>query len=296
MRRAHALLVIAIALLGIVVIRQWESKIQQHRLGLDMVPGIDESGQVKEYSCECEPEEILTTEMMQLVDLQSQAGGLSQHTEDVKPPGQMEIAVPSGRTEIIKPAGRIDIVVDTVDRTLTLCSDGKAYQRFPIAVGKSSTPSPPGQWQVASKGTWSGGFGTRWLGLNMPWGKYGIHGTNKPWQIGGVVSAGCIRMFNHDIELVFNWIPIGTQVVIIGNPFGPLRNPRRELGPGERGPDVLAVQKRLEMLGFDPGMKDGMYGEATINAVRKFQEAYSMRVTGVVTNEVYDALGLYLFE
>lgn len=289
-------MVIAVILLGIAVIWQRESGTRREELGLDMAPGIDEPGPVKEYSCDCEPEEILTPEMMQLAESQFQAGEPSGPTEALELFWQMEIADPSGQTEIIKPTGRIDIVVDTVDRTLTVFSDGRPYRKFPVAVGKSSTPSPPGQWQVVSKGAWSGGFGTRWLGLNMPWGKYGIHGTNKPWQIGDLVSAGCIRMLNHDVELIYDWIPIGTQVVIIGNCFGPLRNPRREIGPGERGPDVLAVQKRLKMMGFDPGAQDGMYEQSTIDAVKEFQKGHSMRITGVVTDEVYDALGLFLFE
>ena len=46
---------------------------------------------------------------------------------------------------------------------------------------------------------WGGGFGTRWLGLNVPWGIYGIHGTNQPWSIGTQASAGCIRMFNRHV-------------------------------------------------------------------------------------------------
>lgn len=269
MRRFCAMLVIV--LLGLAVVWQWQGRIKEEELGLDMTRGHDEQDSIEEYSCDCEPEEDLTPEMMELAALQLE-------------------------TEVEKPSGRIDIIVDTADRTLTICSDGKAYRQFPVAVGKPSTPSPPGQWQVVSKGAWSGGFGTRWLGLNMPWGKYGIHGTNKPWQIGDWVSGGCIRLFNHDIELIFDWIPVGTQVVITGNSFGPLRNPRRELGPGERGPDVLAVQKRLKMLGFDPGPENGMYEESAIEAVKKFQKAHSMRITGVVTNEVYDALGLLLFE
>ncbi|NLB73780.1 MAG: L,D-transpeptidase family protein [Firmicutes bacterium] len=281
MHRFCALMVIAVVILGTAVMWQWESGIKKKELGLHTAPEIDEPGPVKEYSCDCEPEDDLTQEMLQLA---------------AKPSLQMDIPSPSGQTEITRPAGRIDIVVDTVERTLTVFSDGKAYRKFPVAVGKPSTPSPPGQWQVVSKGEWSGGFGTRWLGLNMPWGKYGIHGTNKPWQIGGFVSGGCIRMLNHDVELIFDWIPMGTHVVIIGNPFGPLRDPRREIGPGERGPDVLAVQTRLKMLGFDPGAQDGMYEQTTIDAVKEFQKANSMSATGVVTDEVYDALGLPLFE
>jgi L,D-transpeptidase ErfK/SrfK len=271
-RRISALLIIAIALLGLAALWQWQHGIKEEESGPDMVPGNDEGDPVKEYSCNCEPDEVRAPEMLK------------------------EVATPSSQSEMKRPSGRIDIVVDTVDRTLTICVDGKLYREFPVAVGKPSTPSPPGQWQVVSKGAWSGGFGTRWLGLDMPWGKYGIHGTNKPWQIGDLVSGGCIRLFNHDVELIYDWIPIGTQVVITGNPFGPLRNPRRELGPGEHGPDVLAAQKRLKMLGFDPGAENGMYEQASIDAVKRFQEAHSMRVTGVVTDEVYNMLGLLLFE
>ncbi len=194
------------------------------------------------------------------------------------------------------PPGNVEIVIDTVECTLTVLSDGKPYKQFHVAVGKPSTPSPQGQWKVASKGAWSGGFGTRWMGLDVPWGKYGIHGTNKPWYIGDAVSGGCIRMFNHDVELIFEWVPLGTPVVICGNPFGPLRNPRREMGPGERGTDVLAVQRRLRMLGLDPGPENGMYEQPTIDAVKAFQRSRGIRVTGVVTPDTYDALGLYLFE
>lgn len=203
---------------------------------------------------------------------------------------------PVAQGPVPPPPGRVEIVIDTTDRTLTMLSDGKPYKRFPVAVGKPSTPTPQGQWEVTSKGMWSGGFGTRWIGLNMPWGKYGIHGTNKPWYIGDAVSGGCIRMFNHDVELIFEWVAIGTPVVITGHPFGPLRNPRRELGPGERGPDVLAVQRRLRMLGFDPKAEDGMYEESTSEAVKAFQRSRGLKPTGVVTPDTYDALGLYLFE
>lgn len=273
MHRFRALSVVVIVILGLLIMWQLQTGIKKEELGLGMVPEAPESGPEKEYSCNCEPETDLTSE-----------------AEEAKPSSQ------SNQGEVQRPAGRIDIVVDTVDRTLTVFSDRKVYRQFPAAVGKPSTPSPPGQWQVVSKGAWSGGFGTRWLGLNMPWGKYGIHGTNKPWQIGDWVSAGCIRLLNDHVELLYDWIPIGTQVVITGNPFGVLRNPRRELGTGERGPDVLVAQKRLRILGFSPGGEDGMYGPSTIDAVKEFQEAHSMRITGIVTDEVYDALGLYLFE
>ncbi len=41
---------------------------------------------------------------------------------------------------------------------------------------------------------------------------YRIHGTNDLESIGNSGSAGCIRMFNHDIIHLFELVPIGTRV------------------------------------------------------------------------------------
>jgi Putative peptidoglycan binding domain/CHAP domain len=48
------------------------------------------------------------------------------------------------------------------------------------------------------------------------------------------------------------------------------------------GPDVLAVQRRLARLGFDPGPLDGRYGPATDHAVRRFQASAGLDVDGIV--------------
>ncbi|MGA7003946.1 MAG: L,D-transpeptidase, partial [Pseudolabrys sp.] len=40
-----------------------------------------------------------------------------------------------------------------------------------------------------------------------------IHGTNKPGSIGGLVSAGCIRMHNRDITDLYGRVLVGTRVV-----------------------------------------------------------------------------------
>jgi hypothetical protein len=48
------------------------------------------------------------------------------------------------------------------------------------------------------------------------------------------------------------------------------------------GPDVLAVQRRLGALGFDPGPLDGAYGPATERAVRAFQASAGLEADGVV--------------
>ncbi len=50
-------------------------------------------------------------------------------------------------------------------------------------------------------------------------GSYLIHGTHKPYGIGMRVSAGCVRMYPEDIEMLFEQVPVGTQVHIINQPI-----------------------------------------------------------------------------
>ncbi len=64
-------------------------------------------------------------------------------------------------------------------------------------------------------------------GPNNPFGKYAlrigtseylIHGTNKRFGIGMRASSGCIRMYDHDIEWLYNNIAIGTVIKILEQP------------------------------------------------------------------------------
>jgi lipoprotein-anchoring transpeptidase ErfK/SrfK len=51
--------------------------------------------------------------------------------------------------------------------------------------------------------------------LTLAGGQYAIHGTNTPGSIGGFVSYGCIRMYNHDITDLFARVDVGTPVVVV---------------------------------------------------------------------------------
>lgn len=42
-----------------------------------------------------------------------------------------------------------------------------------------------------------------------------LHGTSEPDSIGGAVSSGCIRLFNHDIIDLYNRVPLGTHVTVL---------------------------------------------------------------------------------
>lgn len=110
-----------------------------------------------------------------------------------------------------RPALKIAIIKSA--RTLTLFQGNEPARSYPIAIGKPSTPTPVGNYVVATKIPNPGGvLGTRWLGLNYD--AYGIHGTNRPWLIGRMVSNGCVRLHNAHVEELFSLVQIGTPVII----------------------------------------------------------------------------------
>ncbi|MBT9134920.1 MAG: putative L,D-transpeptidase YkuD [Firmicutes bacterium] len=190
-----------------------------------------------------------------------------------------------------RPPGELSITVNISSRTLVLLVNERVWRTYPSAVGKTSTPTPVGEWAIIQKGTdWGGGFGTRWLGLNVPWGIYGIHGTNKPGSIGGAASAGCIRMHNRDVEELYRLVPIGTRVLIIG-PFVK-KNVHSLQRIGHSGQDVQQVQAALRGQGFDAGFLDGRFGATTAAAVKSLQALYGLTPTGRADHNVLLLLGL----
>ncbi len=189
------------------------------------------------------------------------------------------------------PPGERRITVDVNRLVLTLYVEDEVIKKYPIAIGKWRTPTPIGEFVIISKDYAPGGaFGTRWMGLNVPWGGYGIHGTNKPWSIGSAASAGCIRMFNEDVEELFELVTVKTQVEIIGEePGGDIT---RALKIGDMGHDVQVLQLYLRRGAFDAGPLDGRFGARVEAAVREMQKLYGLSPTGRVgVNELY-VLGL----
>jgi len=45
---------------------------------------------------------------------------------------------------------------------------------------------------------------------------YRIHGTTEPWTIGHAVSNGCIRMVNDHVIDLYDRVPVGASVVVMG--------------------------------------------------------------------------------
>lgn len=124
------------------------------------------------------------------------------------------------------------IVVNKTKKILTLYNGDQVINKYPVALGTSKTPTPSAKASIsnlAKNPAWGGmggkykptaaddpnnPLGERWMGLKIPgMTGYGIHGTIRPWEIGGYVSNGCIRMFNYDIETyVFPLMQKGSPV------------------------------------------------------------------------------------
>lgn len=56
------------------------------------------------------------------------------------------------------------------------------------------------------------------------------------------------------------------------------------------GPMVALLQQTLNELGYDAGPVDGIFGEQTLSALKKFQQNNSLTVNGVVWPETWEAL------
>ena len=194
-------------------------------------------------------------------------------------------------------ANAYSIHVDVAQKRLTLFCGDALIKSYPVATGTWDTPTPVGVFTITHR--FSGemcGFGTCFLGLNVPWGNYGIHGTNKPESIGYAASHGCIRMQVRDAEELYRLVPNGTKVVIENGPWGELGGTLRTLKNGDRSQHVLAVQRKLRALGFYQGTPDGIFGAGTQRAVDAARQAYWLSDNGLVDWSLYQKLGLTPFE
>jgi lipoprotein-anchoring transpeptidase ErfK/SrfK len=138
---------------------------------------------------------------------------------------------PNGRTgwvagerlQWIRFARRVMLDLDLSQRRLRVRRDGRTVRSFPVGIGTPSAPTPSGRFYLAAAwrpteplyGRWAietsaGASITDWPGGGV----IGIHGTNRPWLIGGAVSHGCIRMRNADILRLRRWAKPGTRLLI----------------------------------------------------------------------------------
>lgn len=136
---------------------------------------------------------------------------------------------PAMKLKVLK--GPFHAVVDLKERELTVHYHGYYVAKYPIGIGKDGK-TPIGKHKIDDKlinptythtdertgrqtkipfGDPANPLGTRWLSIGR---SFGIHGTNDPRSIGKAESAGCVRMHNTDAEWVYDFLTVGSEVII----------------------------------------------------------------------------------
>ncbi|UYZ23928.1 L,D-transpeptidase [Mesobacillus jeotgali] len=127
-------------------------------------------------------------------------------------------------------AGGDLIIINKSINQLAYYKNNKLVKTFKVGTGRKASYTPEGKFKIVNKiknrpyysGKIPGGdprnpLGDRWLGLNArgTWGTtYAIHGNNNPKSIGGYVSAGCIRMYDNEVQWLYDQVKVNTPVVI----------------------------------------------------------------------------------
>ena len=199
----------------------------------------------------------------------------------------------STEESITLPKGKKSIIINLYSRRLVLYVDGKPIKSYPVTIGKPESKSPVGEWIIKNKYVRTDSnspLGSRWMGLNVPWGVYGIHGTNKPWEIGMAASMGCIRLHNEYAEELFEFVSIKTRVKIIGRRDSV--RVKEKLRPGQKGHQVMELQIKLRKLDYDPGNLDGYYDLNTENAVKDLEYQFGLNKDGIADINILYLLNL----
>ena len=188
------------------------------------------------------------------------------------------------------------ILVDVESSKLYLLDNGKLIKEYSCSGGKWNTPSPIGTWEIIQKAKWGEGFGGSWLGLNVPWGNFGIHGTLDIYSVGWASSHGCIRMNNDEVAELYKFIPIGTRVTIVDGVYGAFGKGFRNLKSGMYGSDVMQIQEKLKDLGYFNGTPNGKFGAETEKAVQKYCETNGLYLRKTIDVELQKHMGFTLID
>jgi N-acetylmuramoyl-L-alanine amidase len=110
-------------------------------------------------------------------------------------------------------------------------------------------------------------------------------------QLFGESTEGTVRGFQQERGLLVDglvgpdtWDELVEAGYALGDRVLYLRS------PSIRGDDVRALQRRLNLLGFDPGREDGIFGDQTGKAVHDFQLNVGLRSDGIAGPTTLEAL------
>jgi lipoprotein-anchoring transpeptidase ErfK/SrfK len=117
-----------------------------------------------------------------------------------------------------------ELRVSLASRELELVRGNETLVKVPAAVGRSTSPTPPGRYYVTDHLAGGGEYGAAIIALNgysetfshINGGeaRLAIHGTNDPGSIGFAASLGCVRLADDALLQLTGLVPLGTPVVI----------------------------------------------------------------------------------
>lgn len=129
------------------------------------------------------------------------------------------------------PVNAAELVVDLSDRHVYVYKQQNLLAKYPIAIGQEGWETPTGtfrvmhlqrnpEWvhpitgEIVAAGP-GNPLGDRWIGFwSDGHNEIGFHGTDQEDLIGQAVSHGCIRMYNRDIEVIYEQVALGSSVVV----------------------------------------------------------------------------------
>lgn len=172
---------------------------------------------------------------------------------------------------LVPDAARNGIVLNIPEMRLYYFRDGgRRVITAPVGLGREDWKTPQGSFRVRGKtvnptwvipetirkerieengfseysipgGTPENPLGKFRLELTLP--TYGIHGSNKEWGVGMLVSHGCLRLYNEDIATLFPMIEVGTPGSFVYQP----------VKVGKHRGRVL-VEVHDDIYGFEPAL------------------------------------------
>lgn len=117
----------------------------------------------------------------------------------------------------------LQIYIHQATYSLTLFSGTHVVRRYPIGLGQDHS-TPQGYFRISHKISNPIGhdriYGSR--GMLFANSDFAIHGTNKPSSIGKNESLGCVRLHNKDVEELYSFTSLGTEVVISNKKSAPV--------------------------------------------------------------------------
>lgn len=141
----------------------------------------------------------------------------------------------------LPPAEPVGLVINLPEMRLYDFSESLGVRVFAVAIGDREDPTPIARFRIGTKRVdpfWrvpdsirredpslpelvppseDNPLGSRWMTLGAT--SYGIHGTNVRWSIGRSATHGCVRLYDDEMQQLFERTTPGTPVQIVYEPY-----------------------------------------------------------------------------